>query len=284
MQFVLIQIETTTKCNARCLMCPRPLATRSTHSELMDESVFWLAVEQAVGLGVRTIVPLIDGEPLTDPRMVDFIEQLAKRYPQCEVGWYTNGSLLTPEISRRLLTAGNIHHFNISMQGGDKATYEHVMGLDWDNTIYNVEQLIALNAELGHPVSIRANMCVFGPTAASVEAFKQRWKDKALICLGSFSNFGGLSHDTVGETPWYGQKRQVCDRATKHLYVYWNGDVGQCCFDVGGTTTYGNLRQQTLSEIVNSPKYLAMRNAHLALDVKQMPECCWRCNSSKFHG
>lgn len=282
--FELAQIETSTACNAKCKMCPRSEATRSTHSERMPTELFWRVVEQVYDLGIRHVLPFIDGEPLADPRMVDFVEQLAKRYPDVVIGWYTNGSLLTPPIAARLLSAGNIKGFNVSMQGGDKETYEATMGLSWERTLANVEQLIALNETLGRPVELRANMCVFGPTQASVEAFKARWGGRMTLCLGAYANFGGLGHDAVGELPWRGQQRHVCDRATKHVYVYWNGDVGQCCFDLTGSVTYGNLVHERLSDVVASPKYQAMRTAHLELDEAKLPPVCIECNACKFHG
>lgn len=281
MNYQLCQIETTTVCNARCRMCPRPLATRSTHSEFMAETTFWAAVEQAVEVGVYQLVPFIDGEPLADKRIIDFVEQLSKRYPTLEVGWYTNGSLLTAEKSERLLKAGNIKDFNVSMQGGDKETYESTTGLPWERTISNVEKLLEINKALGSPVTVRANMCVFDATRASVPDFTKRWEAKgAKVCLGAFSNFGGLN-----KTDEYaGKSRMVCTRAKDHLYIFWNGELGQCCFDLVPTVTYGNVTQQRISEIIQTPKYRAMQKAHRALDVAAMPLVCQACNSNKFQG
>lgn len=281
-----MQIETTTACNAKCKMCPREVATRSTHSERMDEDVFWSAIDQAHNeLGVGMVLPFIDGEPLADSRMVGFVEGIATRYPKLTVGWYTNASLLTAEKAERLLSTRRIPEFNVSMQGGDKATYEATMGLPWERTIENVERLIEINNRMGKPSRIRANMCVFSPTSASAQAFKERWEAKgAMVCLGAFANFGGLGKDNEGEAPWRGKQRYVCDRGTKHLYVFWNGDMGQCCFDLVGSVAYGNLKHQRMADIVMTEKYQKMRAAHFAINVKEMPRICWECNACKFHG
>lgn len=287
----LMQIETTTLCNATCWMCPREKATRSNHKNRMDADVFKETVLQFEAMGGKIVLPFIDGEPLMDSRMVDFVEWIAAN-TKLTIGWYTNGELLTEEKARRLLSTRRIPWFNVSMQGGNKETLERNMGTSWDKTIENVERLIHINRELGSPSQIRANMCVGGPSIASVEDFKARWGkfDDVLICLGAYSNFGGLGKDDVGDAPWRGVKRQVCDRGTKHLYVFWDGEVGQCCFDLIGSIKYGNMRvdgkvpPHRLYDIWDSPKARASRKAHWELRVKDMPPICHACTAPRFHG
>jgi radical SAM protein with 4Fe4S-binding SPASM domain len=252
----------------------------------METATFKSTVNQAVDMGVELVLPFIDGEPLADPRMLDLVEWMAATHPSLECGWYTNAGLLTEERARRLLGAGNIRHFNISMQGGDKATYERNMGISWDTTIENVERFIHLNREMGKPVNIRAHMCIGGPSIASIPAFKERWEKfpEVLICLGAFSNFGGLVGDEVGDAPWRNKPRMVCDRGTRHLYVAWNGDVIQCCFDLVASIVYGNVQEQPLAAIWNSDAAVASRAAHWELRVAAMPPICRNCSAAKFHG
>lgn len=233
---------------------------------------------------MHTILPFINGEPLCDKRMVDFVEKLAQDYPNTNIGWYTNGNLLTEEIATRLLKAGNIKHFNVSMQGGDKETYEHNTGLSWDTTYGNVENLIRINRQLGGKAEIRLNMCKFSGTHKSVPAFRKLWEGRATVCIGCFSNFGGLLHDEIGEAPFLAWPRLVCDRALGHMYVLWDGTVNQCCFDIDGKETYGNVKDSSLEDIWFSGKMAASREAHRNLVVNALPTVCQNCNSNKFHG
>lgn len=281
-----MQIETTTACNAECEMCPRDKATRSTHAERMEESIFFEAVRQAVEeMGVKIVLPFIDGEPLADSRIVGWVEAMAKRWPAIECGFYSNGSLMTPDKAERLLASGNIKILNISMQGGNKETYERVMKLPWERTVANVEKLLEINERLGKPVEIRTHMCVFSSTAASAPEFKARWESKgAKVCLGAYSNFGGLGSDDFGENPWLNTERKVCGRAVNHIYVFWNGDVGQCCFDLVGSIVYGNLKNQTLLDIWSSSAAMNARKAHYDIDVPNMPPICRNCNAPRFRG
>ena len=278
--FNQIQIETTTACNASCPMCPREKAERGGGT--MSTEMFWNVVDDAVKLGVQHIVPFINGDPFADKRMPVFIYELAARYPHINVIIYTNGSLITKEGAEMVMAAGNVGTFNVSMQGGDKETLERNMGISWDDVMRNMDMLIEMAETYKRP-KIRANMCIFSKTEHTKQAFIDRWQGRAEICLGTFSNFGGMTHDPA-ESATREWKRLLCDRGTKHIYVYWNGDVGQCCFDLLGSVVHGNVREQSLIEVVKGASFLRAREAHYALDVANMPKICHACNACKFHG
>lgn len=277
-----LQIETTTACNAHCPMCPRHVATRG--QGVMDEAVFWKAVSEAYAMGVREISPLINGDPLADRRMPGFVQRLASDYPGMSVILYTNGSLLDEDVATALLSARNVSFFNVSMQGGNKATYEANTGLPWEVTLGKVKRAVELQKMLRPGRPLRMNMCVFSKTQDSVQDFLKLWGSDTDVCLGCFSNFGGLVHDVQGESPWWNEPRKVCYRALYHIYVYWNGDVGQCCFDLQNSIVYGNLKTQSLQQIVEGVERVAVQEAHAVLDVAGMPKCCVECNACKFNG
>lgn len=279
----LIQIETSTACNAKCLMCPRDQQTRP-HG-VMDESLFWKIVEEAKELGIRKLLPFIDGEPFADPRMPRFIGRLSSDFPEIDVCIYTNGSLLDDDKIASMLESRNLTQLNVSIQGGDKETYERVTGLNWDVTTRNVERLIEANNRMESPKTIRMNMCIFSETKDSEAEFRRRWdRENVIICTGAFSNFGGIASGDESEHVWIDKPRRACDRAIEHVYVFWNGDVGQCCFDLKQTVTYGNLQDSSLREIIRSDKYQSMMESHRQIDVSGMPEICHKCNSNKFNG
>ena len=249
----------------------------------MSKELFWKVVDEAVELGVRHIVPFINGEPFADPRMPEFIEGIAKLYPGINVILYTNASLLTEEKARRVLAAGNVGAFNVSIQGGTREVMERNMGLNWDTVIDNVDRLIQLNEEYRTGKRIRVNMCVFSKTESTVHEFLTRWEARADVCLGAFSNFGGMVHDEA-EKRTKEFKRKQCARALNHLYVFWNGDVGQCCFDLLGSVVHGNMAGRKLVDVLNDESYRKMRRAHLELDVPAMPKICHECNACSFGG
>ena len=282
----LMQIETTTACNATCWMCPRDMATRSTHANRMEERVFRKACREAADLGVTTILPFIDGEPLADPTILDKVEWLAAELPAVEVGWFTNGSLLTEERAIRLLSAGNIRTLNVSVQGWDVESYRKFQGLDWNITYPNIVRLCRLNEERGRPVRIQLQTCVGSEQRPHLDKIRALWGQLPVnLAPGTYTNFGGLSSaDPNMERMWDNVPRQPCKRALKHVYVFWDGTVGQCCFDLVASIKYGNVSTQTLREIWDSPLATRMRSAHERVSVSEMPLICRSCIAPKFRG
>jgi len=184
-----------------------------------------------------------------------------------------------------MLQSANLTKINVSIQGGDKETYERVTGLNWDVTTRNVEMLIETNNRMESPKTIRISMCIFSETKNSEAEFRMRWdREHVIICTGSFSNFGGIASDEESERFWMDKPRRVCNRAIDHVYVFWNGDIGQCCFDLKQTVTYGNIKDSSLREIIGSDKYQSMMESHRRIEVSGMPEICRKCNSNKFAG
>lgn len=250
---------------------------------LMDEALFWSAVEQCYELGARRMCPFIDGDPFADHRIPRFVEQLANRYPDLKLYIYTNGMFAHKRAVERIVNAGNTLTLIFSIQGGTKDVFERITGLHWETVMRNLRNAIA--CANGSKTQVKIAMCQYSETMPTLPEFIGLGRSLGVeACPGLFSNFGGAIHDDLGESMTKDWPRRVCDRAISHVYVRINGDVDQCCFDVDRKYVYGNLNHQSLREIIESERFQAMRRAHLALDVEAMPECCKDCNAPRFHG
>ncbi len=278
----LLQIETFVGCNAKCVMCGIHQLKRKFGE--MPWDIFEKAIKDARDLGVATVIPFINGEPLKDKRLFDILNYIKQELPKADVGWYTNGQLLTKDIIIKLAEIGSIHTFNISIHGGNKDTYNKVMGLDWDSLLNKLSILTTTNRELGSPFKIKAHICNFSLTHESVDEFKklcQKYSIEPGVCC--FSNFGGLVHDVYGESLTANWEGTVCQRALKHIYVLNNGDVVSCCFDIHSVNYFGNIRKQSLKNIWESTKYVEFRNKHNSKDYSGL-SVCQKCNAKKFGG
>ena len=82
------------------------------------------------------------GEPLLHKRLVDMVK-VAKE-AGCYVGFTTNGTLLTYEISKKLVDL-NLDLIEISLDGATPQTYEEIRkGAKFKNVIDNISTLISL--------------------------------------------------------------------------------------------------------------------------------------------
>ncbi len=66
-----------------------------------------------------------------------------------------------------------------------------------------------------------------------------------------------------------------CNRLFEQAYILYNGGVILCCVDWERTTILGNLREQSLKEVWNSPGFLEIRRRYLAENLKGL--LCQKC-------
>ncbi|MBD3222980.1 hypothetical protein GF314_17255, partial [bacterium] len=94
--------------------------------------------------------------------------------------------------------------------------------------------------------------------------------------------------------PWTGQKpedvvRKPCLKVLDELFVYANGNVTMCCWDVHEKAVIGNVREQTIEEIWNGYAVTQLRNL-LDDGRRDLIHLCSRCNAyegydfSRFEG
>jgi radical SAM protein with 4Fe4S-binding SPASM domain len=141
-----LQLEVTAACNLACTMCLvsyRPKLGRKSGS--MSLELFRELVAELPGLERITLQGL--GEPLLAPGIMDMIEHAAAR--GIAMGFNTNGQLLTPERTLRLVRAG-LGWLHISVDGATAATYEAIRaGARFDRLHAHVPALMRAVAERG---------------------------------------------------------------------------------------------------------------------------------------
>ena len=117
-----LQVEVTAACNLRCRMCLvryRPPLDRVRHSFSFDD--FRALVEDNPSLHRITLQGL--GEPLLTPHLFEMVELAGAR--GIDVGFNTNGTLLTREKAERLVRAG-LAWLHVSVDGATAGTYESI--------------------------------------------------------------------------------------------------------------------------------------------------------------
>ena len=64
-----------------------------------------------------------------------------------------------------------------------------------------------------------------------------------------------------------GRQLRFCDQPFKTMLVYWNGDVGLCCWDYDNFLKIGNVAESGLLDVYNNDKFRAVRDATRVLVV-----------------
>jgi len=138
---LLLAVETTTRCNFKCVHCSQTFATAVPADMRLD------LFQEIVPL-LRTAHELYlfgDGEVLLDiPRHLAMIARMYQEDPTCALGFSTNGKLLTPDVYELYATAG-IRYIQLSIDAATKELYETMRrGGRFDQLLANLEGIAAL--------------------------------------------------------------------------------------------------------------------------------------------
>jgi MoaA/NifB/PqqE/SkfB family radical SAM enzyme len=128
------QVEVTSRCNLKCVMCPVTVLADHWPGRDMD----WATFERAAQAFGRAKWVYLQGwgEPLLHRRIFDMIERA--KQAGCRVGFTTNGTRLTRATGARLLSAG-LDLLAVSIAGASAATHEAIrVGSDFSKLLENL--------------------------------------------------------------------------------------------------------------------------------------------------
>ena len=141
--FEAFQIEVTSRCNIKCVMCPvTVLADRWPQRDMR-----WETFEAIAGAFEHTAWVYLQGwgEPLLHRRIFDMIAKA--KSAGCRVGFTTNGTRLTPRTGGRLLDLG-LDLLAVSIAGATATTHEAIrVGSDFSRLTQNLRRFLLLRGE-----------------------------------------------------------------------------------------------------------------------------------------
>ncbi len=270
----VLMIENTNHCNAECVMCPRD--TLSRKRGFMDWGLFEKIIKEASSEKRKPVTHLHGfGEPLLDKRLPDKI-QLAKDYGITRTYIVSNASLLFPETSRKIISAG-LDKMKISFYGTDEESYNNTMKrLDFKVTLQNIKDFLRIRKEMkSQGPRLILQYLPNETNKARTAEFRALWSPlidpRAGDCLNvaSLHNYGGgRAYNRLGE-----KIVSVCYFPWTSMSVLWDGRVVTCCMDSNGVQVLGDLNSQSVQEVWNGPVLSGVRDSFGQLDYGKYPVC-----------
>lgn len=271
-----VYVEITNLCNRSCSFCP---GTTRPGMQLTPEN-FRVIAQKLVGVTQYLYYHLM-GEPLTHPgleEMLGIAKQLGFRSVLT-----TNGTLL-PKAGDMLLRTG-IYKVNISVHSFEEGTKN-----DYVNYIRGCTDFAARAAQAGILVVLRLwNQGSDGGRNISTEAllheaFPQVWKygargvrlaERVYLEYGERFDWPDLQAKDQGQ-------QVFCYGLRDHFGILCDGTVVPCCLDREGAIPLGNIFQQDLREILNSPRAKAMVQGFSHRNAPE--ELCKKCGYARRFG
>lgn len=268
-----VYVEITNICNMNCSFCHG----HSRPPRQMTEGEYTRILEQLAGK-TQYIYHHLMGEPLVHPLLPKFIQMA------CAAGFRpmitTNGTLLD-RLGDSLLLPG-LHKVNISLHSfeGDKQD-------DHKRYIQEVASFAKKANAAGILISLRLwnNGCDEGRNDTALTVLQDNIPGQWTENTRGYRIRDGLFLEWGDRFVWPDQNAPdtgdciYCHGLQDHFGILCDGTVVPCCLDSDGVIALGNVFQETLSDILSSPRATAIAEGFRRR--KAAEDLCRRCGYAR---
>jgi MoaA/NifB/PqqE/SkfB family radical SAM enzyme len=288
---IILIIEPSNMCNFKCCFCPVTIPNQGKYVHAKPHNMtltdFKLAIDSAKGgFGAVKMLQLHNfGEPLCNPNIAEMVEYAVASEVFENIRMYSNGALLTPELSRNIAFAfnkGKQSHIQFSIEHVTDGGYLEITQskVKYDNLI---AQIAYFYSRLNHDnVNVVCKLINNSVTETQSSKFLEDFRG---ICDSAHVE----QLEIVSEKQVYrhGQEvstydghlttlKKVCTAPFYILAVRSNLDVIGCSEDIFRLGRIGSLSEQPLLELWNSEALFRRRLSHLKGETNKICSYCTR--------
>lgn len=284
-----LSIEPANYCMLRCPECP--VGIRGTAKE--EQQTIPLALCRKVideaSCTAHTIIFHFQGEPLLHPELKEMIRYAHSKRLYTMLS--TNAQLLSREMGRDLAAAG-LDRIIISMDGLTPSTYEHYRrGGHLEKVLEGMRALAELPRRERPEIVLQC--LLLRSNEHEWELFRRQYKalgaDRLELKTAQLYDFAH-GHPDMPSDPRYSRYQKGKDglyhlkkKLHNRCYRLWSGcvittsgEVLPCCFDKEHTYSFGNIRQDSLAEVLHSDAAYLFRD-HV-LTCRRDVSICRNCS------
>ena len=270
-------LGTTATCNASCIHCPTN-KFKSMGRAPTGGPMEWNLYRRLID-GLHDSRLPIDGdisfglfaEPLIDPMIVDRLRYAKERLPEVPLVIYSNGGTATPELARQI--APFVSHVAFHVEGITEAVYNDLMRpLKAANVFPRIEAFITACDKpvyVSCPIS-RRNIAEF-------TALRQYWLARGARDVTAQPLLNRSSEKLGFAELAFDPQPVACGvDVVSTLLVDADGAVVVCCSDFEKRNIIGDLRKETVLEILSNParrQLFEKFGAHQHSDYAPCREC-----------
>ncbi|KKS13442.1 MAG: hypothetical protein UU69_C0005G0014 [Candidatus Magasanikbacteria bacterium GW2011_GWA2_41_55] len=270
-----LNIEPTSFCNLKCRLCP-------TGNDILgrDKGFMTLDVFKKILSGWNGKRTRIDfggfGEPLLNK---DFLEMVrVSKDKGFDISIFTNGNLLTPEISSALVSL-KADRIIMSVDGATQETYGwYRRGGDLIRVISNLNAFVKIKREQKSNLpNMELQFVVMKKNESELDIIKkialEVGVDKLILKACGFYSFIGMNFDEFKKDYLPVNKKYrrledennpipgfVCPWINHGAMILWNGKIAACCYDSHGEVILGDINETNfIDQWQNSLKYKIFR-------------------------
>ena len=273
-----IQVEPTSQCNFRCIMCyqiDKSFSSKSQgHMGNMSLDTFKAAVDQLEG-NLEAVTLASRGEPALNKQLGEMLKYANGKFLALKLN--TNASLLTEKLTHDILQS-DIQTLVFSADAADPETYKKIrVNGNLEKVFQNIENFNEIR--LKHYPNSNIFTKVSGVKlneSQKISDMIQFWGN--LVDQVAFVNYNPWESAYLNEP---NELEKPCTELWRRMFLWWDGRFNPCDYDYKSVLTSlekPNLSKTTISKFWTGDFYQNMRGKHLGSDRK-LVEPCARCVS-----
>ncbi len=252
-----LRLDTTTRCNAKCLSChrfntDRPQGDMGTDLflEILEDVARWKEP-------LAEIVPVNYGELLMRKDWAWLLQMISERLPSTRIVLPTNGALFNDDVVETLCKVKTLKTVNFSVN----ACFDETL---WEFAMLRPDLFLRVQLALNHIRALRKDIhkrvsMVFDPmysTDLERDVFGRFWKHKAdevAIIPAASAGRSDKKPAIITTIP--------CRSIFSDIVVGYDRKISSCCFQAGFDMDLGEYRGNLL-ENWHSPELTELRRMH----------------------
>lgn len=282
-------IEVTNVCNFKCRFCA---ATDNPIIDLqkkgfMEFSLFCKIIDDLCEFDgrLKQLVFHILGEPLLHPQIAEMIAYAKKKNVAEKLVLYTNGSRLTPRLSRAIVDAG-IDYIQLSIEHVSDDGYEKItrVSVDYDKLLANIGYLCAYK-----PIDCTVSAKILDCNLTEHEKAKfyedfQKITTECHIETLMQTISPDVKDTTLGNgrtttnDGYEAREKNVCTPPFYLLGIFYDGLVSPCVCDWRKGLIVGDAKVNSVKEIWEGKKLREFRKMQLA-NKRCLHPICKECEA-----
>jgi len=282
MKFYRIYIELTNVCGLRCSFCP----TKALPNTTMDLEFFESVIKEAKGF-TREIACHVVGDPLTLPNLEAYLDIIHKYNMKAMLT--TSGYFMKKHAFETLFHSA-VKQINVSLNAFNKndtsITFEQYMQpilklchekvkqkkeLFINLRMWNLDEIMSeekFNQKLFELLEKEFDVTLDLKSLDPKEKKSIRLENKVLLHFDNYFEWPSLTNQNYGHG--------TCQGLESHIGILANGDVIPCCLDNDAVMKLGNVKEQSLKEILYGKRATAMREGFKIGQCSE--EMCLKCS------
>tara|TARA_B100000676_G_C17908635_1_gene748780 strand:+ start:143 stop:1069 length:927 start_codon:yes stop_codon:yes gene_type:complete len=269
----VITIEVTNRCSAACIMCPREKMIQAL--EVMSMDVWRRIIDDANRLNIEMLDLCGYGDVFLDRDLFEKVRYAKSVNSNFRIYISTTGIAMTPNKLDDIIEHVNILKFSI--YGCTKDVYEKVMqNVNYDRAMKNIHALLSRNAAEGGPIYTQGNFILLDENSHQMDDWIEYWEPRlSEVYVWKPHNYlDGRQYRDIS-----GKPQKTCGRPLEGpLNIAVNGDAHVCCFDYNKEIVVGNMKTDSIEDVMNGRKMRDIQEKHRQNDFSDLP--CAICDQT----